>query len=164
MAELDLLPYDEYMAQLPRKVMSAGVLLRDEAGRVLLVEPSYKPGWEIPGGIVERGEPPWVTAARELHEEVGLERSLRRLLVVDHVPPDDDQAPERIAYVFDGGLIHDDDIGRLAFSAEIVSAELCTLEAVRTRTKQLLADRLAAGVDAATGGVTALCEQGRRVA
>jgi hypothetical protein len=30
--------------------MSAGVLFFDEAGRLLIVEPTYKPNWEIPGG------------------------------------------------------------------------------------------------------------------
>ena len=38
--------------------VGAGVLFRDGAGRVLLVKPTYKNGWEIPGGYVERGESP----------------------------------------------------------------------------------------------------------
>ena len=34
----------------PKKRMGAGVLIRDEQGRVLLVEPTYKQSWEIPSG------------------------------------------------------------------------------------------------------------------
>jgi hypothetical protein len=34
-----------FTATLPRKRMGAGVLLSDEAGRVLLVEPTYKDYW-----------------------------------------------------------------------------------------------------------------------
>jgi hypothetical protein len=34
-AELHLLPYEEYVAQLPYKRMSAGMLLRDDSDRVL---------------------------------------------------------------------------------------------------------------------------------
>jgi ADP-ribose pyrophosphatase YjhB (NUDIX family) len=38
--------------------MAAGALLFDEDGRILLVEPTYKPYWEIPGGVVEADESP----------------------------------------------------------------------------------------------------------
>ncbi|WP_412102692.1 NUDIX domain-containing protein [Plantactinospora sp. KLBMP9567] len=33
-----------------------GLLFTDPAGRVLLVEPTYKEHWEIPGGCVEADE------------------------------------------------------------------------------------------------------------
>lgn len=66
-----VLPVEQYVAGLARKRMAAGVLFRDSCDRVLLVEPSYKPNWEIPGGAVEAEESPWQTAERELEEEIG---------------------------------------------------------------------------------------------
>jgi ADP-ribose pyrophosphatase YjhB (NUDIX family) len=48
--------------------MAAGVLLFDADGRVLLVEPTYKPYWELPGGVVEADESPHTAACRELKE------------------------------------------------------------------------------------------------
>ncbi|WP_371406668.1 hypothetical protein OHA10_14195 [Kribbella sp. NBC_00662] len=39
----------EYVTGLPRKRVVAGVVFRAGDGRVLLVEPSYKPNWKIPG-------------------------------------------------------------------------------------------------------------------
>ena len=36
-------------ARMPRTRVSAGALYRDGAGRILVVEPTYKPTWEIPG-------------------------------------------------------------------------------------------------------------------
>jgi 8-oxo-dGTP pyrophosphatase MutT (NUDIX family) len=69
-----VLPVDEYVARLPRKRMAAGVLFRDLIGRVLLVEPSDKPNFEIPGGAVEDDEPPWGAAGREVAEELGWDR------------------------------------------------------------------------------------------
>jgi hypothetical protein len=36
---------DDYTATLPRKRMGAGVLLSDDQGRVLLVEPTYTDYW-----------------------------------------------------------------------------------------------------------------------
>jgi 8-oxo-dGTP diphosphatase len=38
--------------------IAAGALFSDEHDRVLLVQPSYKDMWEIPGGYVEPSESP----------------------------------------------------------------------------------------------------------
>ncbi|MHC0433785.1 NUDIX hydrolase [Streptomyces sp. O3] len=70
------------------ETVAAGVLLFDERDRVLLVDPTYKAGWEFPGGVVEPGEAPARAGVREVAEETGL--SLDRapgLLVVDWEPP-----------------------------------------------------------------------------
>ncbi|GLY96612.1 hypothetical protein [Actinoplanes sp. NBRC 103695] len=44
----------DYTATLPRKRMGAGVLLTHPDGRVLLVEPTYKDHWEVPGGTPDQ--------------------------------------------------------------------------------------------------------------
>jgi 8-oxo-dGTP pyrophosphatase MutT (NUDIX family) len=42
-------------------------------GEVLLVRHTYGPGgWDLPGGTVKHGEPPELTARREMHEELGV--------------------------------------------------------------------------------------------
>jgi ADP-ribose pyrophosphatase YjhB (NUDIX family) len=57
--------------KLPIRGVSA--VLRDEAGRILLVRHSYgAPGWALPGGGCGRREDPWLTVRRELDEELGL--------------------------------------------------------------------------------------------
>jgi hypothetical protein len=67
-------------------------------------------------------------------------------------------------FVFDGGVLQERDLVGLVFpDAEILSAVFVTLADARTKVKPMLADRLAAAVEAAELGVTALCEQGRRV-
>ena len=158
------LPVEQYVAGLARKRMAAGVLFRDAIGRVLLLEPSYKPNWEIPGGAVAADEAPWEAARRELAEELGCHRPIGRLLVVDYVRPQDSR-PEGVVFVFDGGTLDETDLAGLVLAdGEIRSAEFCTVADVRKHTKPLLADRLAVAVEAAEQGVTALCEQGRRVA
>lgn len=76
----------DFTATLPRKRMGAAVYLTDEQARVLLVEPTYKPYWEIPGGAVEADESPYAAAIREVKEELGLMVRPGRLLVTDWVP------------------------------------------------------------------------------
>jgi ADP-ribose pyrophosphatase YjhB (NUDIX family) len=52
-------------------MVAAGVLIRDHTSRVLIVDPTYKPLWEMPGGVVEVGEAPPDAAAPECVEELG---------------------------------------------------------------------------------------------
>lgn len=86
-----------------RVVMGSGALVRDESGRVLLVKPSYKEGWDLPGGIVEPGESPYSAVCRELVEELGSELAVGGLLVVDWAP--DDVIGDKLLWVFDGGVL-----------------------------------------------------------
>ena len=57
--------------------VGALVLVHDDdapaPGRLLLLRQPPGPGWSIPGGLLKRGEPPVVGAARELVEETGLQ-------------------------------------------------------------------------------------------
>lgn len=105
----------DYLASLPTKRMGAGCLLRDEYGRVLLVKPNYKPVWEIPGGVVEHNESPKQCCQRELREELGLEREVGRLLVVDYNHPTEARS-ESLMFIFDGGILS---------PAESTSIQLC---------------------------------------
>jgi len=65
-------PHEEWWAGLPKKVVSAGVLFLDENGRVLIVKPTYKDHWQLPGGVIEAHESPASGALREVQEEIGL--------------------------------------------------------------------------------------------
>ncbi|MET8472385.1 NUDIX domain-containing protein [Streptomyces sp. NPDC006422] len=87
------------------ETVAAGVLLFDDADRVLLVDPTYKPGWEFPGGVVEAGEAPARAGMREVAEETGIVLDdVPRLLVVDWeapVPP----GYGGLRLLFDGGRL-----------------------------------------------------------
>ena len=113
---------------LPRKRLIAHVLMRDAAGRILLCDTRFKPDWELPGGIVEPGEPPGLGAVREVQEELGVALDLGRLLIVDWMPPylgwDD-----ALELIFDGGPIDEAELPGLVLQpTEINRVALVTLE------------------------------------
>jgi len=73
---------------LPRIPASAGALVWDRKGRLLILKPTYKSGWSIPGGIVEAdGETPWEACRRETREECGLDLRRGELVCVDFLRP-----------------------------------------------------------------------------
>src|SRR5438132_478684 len=58
-----------------RFTVTAGAVVTDEAGRVLLLKHVFRPGsgWGVPGGFINKGEQAEDAARRELREEIGLE-------------------------------------------------------------------------------------------
>jgi ADP-ribose pyrophosphatase YjhB (NUDIX family) len=104
--------------------VAAGALFVDAAGRVLLVKPTYKRGWDIPGGYVTPGEPPLAACRRELAEELGRSWPVRpQPLVVDWAPAPSEG--DKILFVFDGGILPDDALASAIFAdGEIGDARL----------------------------------------
>jgi RimJ/RimL family protein N-acetyltransferase/8-oxo-dGTP pyrophosphatase MutT (NUDIX family) len=143
---------------LPRKRAIGQMLVRDEGGRVLMCQLTYKHDWDLPGGVVEEGESPREAVAREVTEELGLEIPAGDLLLTDWLPPwggwDD-----AICLVFDGGVhpaaIVDEIVRQVR---EIRAAEFCTLEQVRERAADFTARR----VEAAMAGPGGFAESGLR--
>jgi len=89
---------------LPRIPASAGALLRDDGGRILVLKPTYKSGWTIPGGQIEEdGESPWEGCRREVAEETGLAVVTGRLVCVDFLHPRPGR-PGGVRFLFDCGL------------------------------------------------------------
>ncbi|WP_371688598.1 NUDIX domain-containing protein [Micromonospora sp. KC207] len=83
--------------------VAAGALFFDDEGRVLLVRPSYKTHWDIPGGYVEPGESPRAACVREIEEELGLTTPLGPMLVVDWAPAEHEG--DKLLFIFDAGSL-----------------------------------------------------------
>ncbi|MFD9239571.1 NUDIX domain-containing protein [[Kitasatospora] papulosa] len=95
------------------ETVASGVLLFDEQDRVLLVDPTYKPGWEFPGGVVEPGEAPAQAGIREVAEEIGLHLdTVPKLLVVDWEAPKP-PAYGGLRFLFDGGRLRGEEAATL---------------------------------------------------
>ena len=102
----------EYHQSLPKKRISAGCLFFDRQRRLLIVKPTYKAGWEIPGGSVNANESPLSACMREVTEELGLERQPIRLLSVDFTG-ETKQRTESLSFIFDGGILSDEEIAAI---------------------------------------------------
>jgi 8-oxo-dGTP diphosphatase len=147
-------------ANQPRKRVSADVILRDHSGRILLVDPKYKPDWDTPGGMAEANEPPHQAVRRELREELGLDIQVGALLCVDWVSP---HGPwdDLLAFIFDGGELSDDHItGLKLIDDELTAFEFCTPEQAQQRLRPYVWRRVAVALDALTTGRVGYLQDG----
>ncbi|OFZ30731.1 MAG: hypothetical protein A2622_13765 [Bdellovibrionales bacterium RIFCSPHIGHO2_01_FULL_40_29] len=73
----------QFYSSLPRKRSAVGVLIfQDE--KLLVLEPTYKPNWLVPGGVVDKSESPYEAALRECKEEIGLDVKIVDFLCADY--------------------------------------------------------------------------------
>jgi 8-oxo-dGTP diphosphatase len=152
----------EDFSAIPRIPASAGALIFDEHGRLLILKPSYKKGWTIPGGQIEAdGESPWAACQRETREECGLEVSRGRLVCVDYLRPKRSR-PGGARFLFDCGAFTDLQLNAISLQAEeIVDYRLTSLAEALT----LLSGPLRRRVSASAGTKRCLyLENGRPVA
>ncbi|MEV5211652.1 NUDIX hydrolase [Micromonospora sp. NPDC053740] len=84
--------------------VAAGALFFNNEGHVLLVRPSYKNHWDIPGGYVEPGESPRAACVREIEEELGLTTAVGPMLVVDWAPAEHEG--DKLLFIFDAGSLN----------------------------------------------------------
>lgn len=99
--------------EVPRIPASAGALIFDGAGQLLILKPNYKKGWTIPGGQVEAGgESPWEACQRETLEECGLEIASGRIVCVDFLRPRTNRVGG-VRFLFDCGTFTDEQLAAI---------------------------------------------------
>ena len=107
--------------ELPRIPASAGGLIRDGSGRLLILKPTYKSGWTVPGGQIEAtGESPWEGCRREVSEETGLQVSTGRLVCVDFLRPKPGR-PGGLRFLFDCGVLPASELDAIVLQEEEIS-------------------------------------------
>jgi 8-oxo-dGTP diphosphatase len=106
---------------LPAIPASAGAMIYDRKGRLLILKPTYKTGWTIPGGVMEAdGETAWEACQREVAEECGLTVRGGRLAAVDFRRPRPGR-PGGLRFLFDCGRLSDAEIGAVVLQPEEIS-------------------------------------------
>lgn len=118
----------------------AAVVFAAQDGRVLMVRRAVDPQkgkWAFPAGYIDYDEDPRQAAAREVHEETGLEVRITRVIdVLGHDPSGGVKAS--IAILFEGEIVGgapcaQDDASEVAFFApdEIPTDELASFQSIR---------------------------------
>lgn len=103
----DWLPHDEYLRRIPKKRISAGVIFVNSRQEILMVKPTYKSVWVIPGGVINQYESPQDGAVREVREETGLVITRPTFIGVVHAPRPGEQ-DDVMHFFFSGGVLPDD--------------------------------------------------------
>ena len=101
-----------YYQRLPKKQIGAGVLLFNKNNELLIVKPSYRNYWSIPGGVVEKNETPKNGCIREIQEEIGLSISKLQFLSVNYVFNNDERG-ESLLFIFYGGTLSNKQIASI---------------------------------------------------
>jgi len=146
----------------PRIPASAGAMIFDRKGRLLILKPTYKAGWTIPGGEIEAdGETPWEACQREVAEECGLTVRRARLACVDFRRPRPDRSGG-MRFLFDCGRLDDDALAAITVQPnEISQYRIVKLGTALPLLSGPIRRRVKAGSSAAG---TVYLEEGRQIA
>jgi 8-oxo-dGTP pyrophosphatase MutT (NUDIX family) len=146
---------------LPRKRGIGQMLIRDTAGRVLLCHLTYKPDWDLPGGVIEVNESPSLAVTREVEEELSLTIPAGELLLTDWLPPWDGW-DDAICLVFDGGVHPSDLVDQVIPQArEIASVAFVSPDALDEVCADFTARRIRSALARIDGTGPAYTESGR---
>ena len=145
------------------KRVGSCALIRDDAGCVLIVKPTYKDGWEIPGGLAETNESPRGAALRELHEELGFNTGVGRLRCLEHRGAATNR-PDFLLFVFDGDVFSRHQIERICLPlGELSEFMFVAVEDIPQFCPEQLANRVQHAFRALEADQTVYLEDGQLV-
>ena len=133
-----------YLKSLPKKRLAAGLLLFDVDNRLLVLKPSYRDGWTIPGGVVNEYESPLAAVIRESKEEIGIKVCVLKCLALDYTKNTiDEYISESLQIIFLGQKLSTDDVQSIKIDGrEIVDYRLVEYHEALTMLDSKLATRL----------------------
>lgn len=92
--------------------MGSGALIFNPKGELLIVKPSYKNHWSIPGGVVDKNESPRKACLREVKEEVGIRLRRCTFALVDYGKAAGVKS-ENLQFIFWGGKLTKREIAQI---------------------------------------------------
>lgn len=122
--------------------MGAGVLFFDSQHRLLIVKPTYKSGWIIPGGVVEQNESPHQACCREVREEIGLALKWVVMVGLDYVSAVKGK-DENLQFIFFGGILSSAKIRKIKLQlGELQAFKFVTVASALKLLRKKMARRL----------------------
>ena len=141
---------------LPRKRSAVGVLIF-KGDLLLVLEPTYKPNWLVPGGVVEKSESPLEAAIRECEEEIGVSVQIKSFLCADY-KRGNDEIGDAVHFLFEG-VVDEKEALRID-GKEIKSFHWMTSQEAMRKFDSHLATRVACGLEARKLNRPVYCEEG----
>lgn len=111
------MPQEEYLKNLATKRTGVAVLFFDEEGKLLIVKPNYKEGWQVPGGTVDKNESPKDAAIRETKEEIGITVEDLAFLSVEYKGPQIGDL-DFLEFMFLGKILSKEDIASIVLQED----------------------------------------------
>lgn len=147
-------------AGLPKKRMATGALILNTNREILIVKPTYRPEWLVPGGVVEENEPPRRACCREVREELGVEIPLGRLLCVEYRSAEAGRT-ESLQFIFSGGILPVELIAAINLQRnELEGFQFAAYDDAMSKLAPRLARRIALAHQALREGRTIYAEDG----
>ncbi|MCD4761306.1 NUDIX hydrolase [bacterium] len=111
------LPQKKYIASLPTKRISVGVMFFNRQNKLLILKPNYRRYWILVGGTVDKNESPLQAAKREVKEEINF--SLKKLQPVSvSYKRRDAYMGEAVYWLFYGGILTDKQIKNIKLQVD----------------------------------------------
>lgn len=128
---------------------AAHAVLVDSRGWVLIVQPSYKRRWHLPGGYVHIGETPTQAVAREVCEELGITPALHGPVTVSWAPHG---GAERLLFTYAGELTDELRDAVSIDGAELIGWTTLGPERLAERLHPRVAERVRASLETSAAG------------
>ena len=128
------------------KLLGAGALFTNTEDKILVVAPTYKSEWEIPGGTVEESESPKNACLREVKEELGVDLPIGGLLALNY-REESESVSELLLFLFDGGVLTDKQIGNVKLPPDELSEfRFLTLDEIKDKVLPSLYELIKSGL------------------
>jgi ADP-ribose pyrophosphatase YjhB (NUDIX family) len=152
---------NDYYKNLPAKRMGSGALIFNDRNELLIVKPTYKDHWSVPGGTVDQNESPKDACIREVKEEIDIDLPDVDFLCVDYISNTEEKS-ENLQFVFYAGILDDEDIAKIKLDPkELGECRFVSTETATTMLGQKLAARLPRCIEAIKNKKGLYLEQGK---
>lgn len=153
----------EYYKKLPTKRMAAGVLIFNKKKEVLILKPSYKDHWTIPGGVIEKNESPMQGCARETNEEIGIKIKKLKLVCLDYTSSKNHKG-DSIQFIFTCPTISERMIHEIKIDGkEVIDLEFTNIKSALKKLSEHLAIRIKEAINALNKNKVVYLENGKPV-